>query len=104
MTILVIVLILLFALIAAGAPVYVALGLSSLVYFFSEGIAGVAAVHTMINGLNSFTLIAVPFFILAGHLMNASGFTERMCGVRRYVGCRGCRCRRARSRRSEGNA
>ncbi len=37
MTILLIVLLLLFALIAAGAPVYVALGLSSLVYFFSEG-------------------------------------------------------------------
>ena len=61
MTILLIVLILLFALIAAGTPVYIALGLSSLVYFFSEGLAGVAAVHTMINGVNSFTLIAVPF-------------------------------------------
>ena len=43
MTILLLVLVLLFALIAAGAPVYVALGLSSLVYFFSEGVAGVAA-------------------------------------------------------------
>ena len=85
MTILIIVLILLFALIAAGAPVYVALGLSSLVYFFSEGMAGVAAVHTMINGLNSFTLIAVPFFILAGHLMNASGFTERIFTFARAV-------------------
>ena len=85
MTILLIVLVLLFALIAAGAPVYVALGLSSLVYFFSEGIAGVAAVHTMINGLNSFTLIAIPFFILAGHLMNASGFTERIFALARAI-------------------
>jgi tripartite ATP-independent transporter DctM subunit len=85
MTILVIVLILLFALIAAGAPVYVALGLSSLVYFFSEGIAGVAAAHTMINGLDSFTLIAIPFFILAGHLMNASGFTERIFALARAI-------------------
>lgn len=85
MTILIIVLVLLFALIAAGAPVYVALGLSSLVYFFSEGIAGVAAVHTMINGLNSFTLIAIPFFILAGHLMNAAGFTERIFALARAI-------------------
>jgi len=85
MTILIIVLILLFALIAAGAPVYVALGLSSLVYFFSEGIAGVAAAHTMINGLNSFTLIAIPFFILAGHLMNAAGFTERIFALARAI-------------------
>lgn len=85
MTILLIVLVLLFALIAAGAPIYVALGLSSLVYFFSEGLAGVAAAHTMINGLNSFTLIAIPFFILAGHLMNASGFTERIFAFARAV-------------------
>ncbi|MFC1796544.1 TRAP transporter large permease [Pseudomonadota bacterium] len=85
MTILIVVLILLFALIAAGTPVYIALGLSSLVYFFSDGIAGVAAVHTMINGLNSFTLIAVPFFIFAGHLMNASGFTERIFALARAI-------------------
>jgi len=84
-TILLIVLVLLFALLAAGAPVYVALGLSSLVYFFSEGMAGVAAVHTMINGLNSFTLIAVPFFIFAGHLMNASGFTDRIFAFARAL-------------------
>ena len=62
-----------------------ALGLSSLVYFFSEGIAGVAAAHTMINGLNSFTLIAIPFFILAGHLMNAAGFTERIFALARAI-------------------
>ena len=85
MTILLLVLVLLFALIAAGAPIYIALGLSSLVYFLSEGIAGVAAAHTMINGLNSFTLIAIPFFILAGHLMNAAGFTERIFAFARAV-------------------
>lgn len=76
--ILLLVLVLLFALIISGAPIYIALGLSSLVYFLSEGIAGVAAAHTMINGLNSFTLIAIPFFIFAGHLMNAAGFTKRI--------------------------
>lgn len=85
MTVLILVLILLVALIAAGAPIYVALGLSSLVYFFSEGIASLAAVHTIINGLNSFTLIAVPFFILAGHLMNASGFTDRIFAFARAM-------------------
>lgn len=85
MTILLVVLVLLFALIAAGTPIYIALGLSSLVYIFSDGIAGVAAVHTMINGLNSFTLIAIPFFILAGHLMNAAGFTERIFALARAI-------------------
>lgn len=81
MTILLIVLILLFALMAAGVPIYVSLGVASLVYFLSEGVTGVAAAHTMISGLDSFTLIAIPFFILAGHLMNAAGFTDRIFGV-----------------------
>lgn len=85
MTVLILMLVLLAALIAAGTPIYVALGLSSLVYFFSEGIASVAAVHTIINGLNSFTLIAIPFFILAGHLMNASGFTDRIFSFARAL-------------------
>ncbi|MEO1246856.1 MAG: TRAP transporter large permease [Pseudomonadota bacterium] len=85
MTLLVLVLILLATLIAIGAPIYIALGLASLVYFASEGLASVAAIHTMINGINSFTLIAVPFFILAGHLMNASGFTERIFAFARSV-------------------
>ena len=39
----------------------------------------------MVNGLNSFTLIAIPFFILAGHLMNASGFTERIFALARAI-------------------
>ncbi|MGD8174476.1 TRAP transporter large permease [Marinimicrobium agarilyticum] len=85
MMILLLVLVLLFALILSGAPVYVALGLSSLAYFLSEGIAGVAAAHTMIGGLDSFTLSAIPFFILAGHLMNAAGFTERIFAFARAL-------------------
>ena len=85
MTILIIVLILLFALMASGLPIYISLGLSSLVYFLSEGIASVAAAHTMIGGLDSFTLIAIPFFIFAGHLMNATGFTDRIFTFARAV-------------------
>ena len=77
--------VLLVALIALGAPVYVALGLSSLVYVLGDGMNGAAAIHTMVNGLNSFPLIAIPFFILAGHLMNASGFTERIFALARAV-------------------
>ncbi len=77
--------VLLVALIASGAPVYVALGLSSLVYVLGDGMSGAAAVHTMVNGLDSFPLIAIPFFILAGHLMNASGFTERIFALARAL-------------------
>ena len=82
---LLIVFVLLLALIAIGAPVYVALGVSSLAYFLSEGMSAAAAMHTMVNGLNSFPLIAIPVFILAGHLMNASGFTDRIFAFARAL-------------------
>ena len=35
-------------------------------------------VHRMISGLDSFPLLAVPFFILAGNLMNNAGITNRI--------------------------
>lgn len=82
---LVLILVLLGALLAVGAPVHVALGVSSLVYFLGEGIPSAAAIHTMINGINSFPLIAIPFFILAGHLMNAAGFTDRIFAFARAI-------------------
>lgn len=77
--------ILLLALLAIGVPVYISLGVSSLMYFFAEGIPNSAAMHTMIDGINSFTLIAIPFFVLAGHLMNVSGTTDRIFRLARAV-------------------
>ncbi|MEM8489751.1 MAG: TRAP transporter large permease [Pseudomonadota bacterium] len=77
--------VLLFALLAAGAPVFVALGLASLAYFLAEGLPPAAAAHTMINGVNSFPLISIPFFILMGHLMNSAGFTDRIFAFARAL-------------------
>ena len=77
--------VLLALLLAAGAPVHIALGIASLAYFLGEGMPGTAAVHTMINGINSFPLIAVPFFIFAGHLMNAAGVTDRIFAFARAM-------------------
>ena len=75
---LLIMILLLFALIAAGVPVHISLGVSSLAYFFADGLPLLPAVHTMIEGINGFTLIAIPFFIFAGHLMNAAKVTDRI--------------------------
>ena len=80
---LLLVLALLLALLFAGTPVHVALGVASLLYFIGADIPASAAVHTMINGINSFPLIAIPFFVLAGQLMNASGFTDRIFALAR---------------------
>lgn len=70
--------IILFVLLFAGAPVAVALGLASLFFIVSSGMPDLVVLHNMVNGINSFPLIAVPFFILAGHLMNTSGITTKI--------------------------
>jgi len=70
--------VILFVLLIAGAPVAVALGLSSLFFISLSGMPDVVVLHNMVNGINSFPLIAVPFFILAGHLMNTSGITNKI--------------------------
>ena len=56
-----------------------ALALSSLVYILLEGrVPDIVVMHRMINGVDSFPLLAVPFFILAGNLMNTAGITNRI--------------------------
>ncbi|GAA6209821.1 TRAP transporter large permease [Cognatishimia sp. WU-CL00825] len=69
---------LLFLLLIAGAPVAVALGVASLVFVMLDGLPNVVVLHNMVNGINSFPLIAVPFFIMAGHLMNSAGITTKI--------------------------
>ena len=62
----------------AGVPVAVALGSASLFYIVLDDFPPTVLIHTMINGVDSFPLLAVPFFILAGHLMNTAGITNKI--------------------------
>jgi tripartite ATP-independent transporter DctM subunit len=63
----------------AGIPVFIALAGSSLIYtHFVAGIPDFVILHRMAGGLDSFPLLAVPFFILAGNLMNSAGITNRI--------------------------
>ena len=73
-----ILLIVVFVLLVIGAPVTVALGVGSLLFILMEGTPSVVVLHRMVSGVDSFPLIAVPFFILAGHLMNSAGITTRI--------------------------
>lgn len=62
-----------------GAPVAVALAGSSLVYLMASGrVPDIILIQRMVGGVDSFPLLAVPFFILAGNLMNVCGVTERI--------------------------
>jgi tripartite ATP-independent transporter DctM subunit len=67
------------ALMASGLPVAVAMAGASLIYVMVSGnIPDYVVIHRMVGGLDSFPLLAVPFFILAGNLMNSAGITNRI--------------------------
>ncbi|MBA4789755.1 MAG: TRAP transporter large permease [Rhizobiales bacterium] len=62
-----------------GVPVALALAGASLLYIVVTGTApDVVIAQRMIAGVESFPLLAVPFFILAGNLMNIAGVTGRI--------------------------
>jgi TRAP-type C4-dicarboxylate transport system permease large subunit len=66
-------------LMASGLPVFIAMAGSSLVYVMVSGnVPDFVVIHRMVGGLDSFPLLAVPFFILAGNLMNSAGITHRI--------------------------
>ncbi len=68
-----------------GAPIHVSLGVSGLMFFIADGLPLTAATQTVVNGTNSFTLIAIPFFIFAGHLMNEAKVTDRIFAFARAL-------------------
>ncbi len=64
---------------AIGVPVAIALGGASMLYVAADGsIPLLAVVHRMVGGTDSFPLLCIPFFIMAGLLMNTSGITGRI--------------------------
>ncbi|SHJ16651.1 TRAP transporter, DctM subunit [Palleronia salina] len=68
----------LFGLLVIGVPVAVALAGASAIFILSGTVPPMVVAHRVINGVDSFPLLAVPFFILAGNLMNTAGITERI--------------------------
>ncbi|WP_298728573.1 TRAP transporter large permease [uncultured Ferrovibrio sp.] len=68
-----------FGLLAFGVPIFIALGGASLIYtHFMSAMPDFVVLHRIAGGVDSFPLIAVPFFILAGNLMNTAGITNRI--------------------------
>ena len=66
-------------LMASGLPVAIAMAGSSLIYlFWTQSSPPFVVIHRMVSGIDSFPLLAVPFFILAGNLMNNAGITNRI--------------------------
>lgn len=67
------------ALMILGVPVAIAMAVASLAFILVSGtVPDVILAQRMIAGVESFPLLAVPFFILAGNLMNIAGVTGRI--------------------------
>jgi tripartite ATP-independent transporter DctM subunit len=69
----------LFGLMAVGVPIFIAMAASSLFTLALSGLGNATALPTtMISGVNSFELLAIPFFVLMGELMSRGGLTQRI--------------------------
>jgi TRAP-type C4-dicarboxylate transport system permease large subunit len=66
-------------LMSGGIPVAIAMAGASLIYLvYQDTTPPFVVIHRMVSGIDSFPLLAVPFFILAGNLMNNAGITNRI--------------------------
>jgi tripartite ATP-independent transporter DctM subunit len=73
-------------LIALHTPIVFAVGIACVVYIVLRGdIPLIVVPHRMIGGMDSFLLLALPLFVLAGDLMNTGGITERLVGFARAL-------------------
>ncbi|KQU54631.1 C4-dicarboxylate ABC transporter [Bosea sp. Leaf344] len=67
------------ALMFLGLPVSLAIGIAGISFFVLSGTVPISiAVQQIATQSQSFPLLAVPFFVLAGHMMNKTGITQRL--------------------------
>ncbi|ODT84062.1 MAG: C4-dicarboxylate ABC transporter permease [Pelagibacterium sp. SCN 64-44] len=64
-----------------GAPIMVALALSAVVALQSSGKPLMIVLQTAFQSLDSFSLMAIPFFVLAGNLMQSGGIARRLVAL-----------------------
>ncbi|MEM9840774.1 MAG: TRAP transporter large permease [Pseudomonadota bacterium] len=75
----------LFVLLVLGAPIGVAIGLSVIVGMLVDGIPSIFLVQKLVTSLDSFPLLAVPFFIMAGEIMQKGSMAERLLAFSRSL-------------------
>ena len=80
--------VLLVIMLAIGVSISVAVGLSSalaMLCMLDANISFATSAQRLFAGANSFSLIAIPFFILAGNIINNGGIAERIVNVAKVV-------------------
>ncbi|QUH27268.1 TRAP transporter large permease [Serpentinicella alkaliphila] len=71
----------LFGFLLIGVPVAFCLGLAALVMMGMQNFGYDVLVQKMVGGIDSFPLLAVPFFMLAGEIMNTGGIAKRIINL-----------------------
>ncbi len=74
-----------FGLFLVRVPVSISMGIAVLVGFAMLHVPASVIPNLMMQGVDGFALLSVPFFILAGNLMNAGGITERIFAFARAL-------------------
>lgn len=64
-----------------GMPVAFAIGISAVMFYIFGPVPPEIAIQKIATATQSFPLLAVPLFVFAGHLMNASGITSRLISL-----------------------
>lgn len=68
-------------LLLAGLPIAISIGSISLAMLLVDGtVSPLAIAQKVVNSVDSFPLMAVPFFVFAGDIMNRSGVTDKIFG------------------------
>ena len=67
-----------FALMLLGVPIALAIGASTMIALSQAGVPLMVVTQQMFQGINSFALVAIPMFILAGDLMAQGKVSERL--------------------------
>ena len=83
-----IILVLLVIMLIAGVPIAVALGISSICAILpvmDTSVAVLTGAQRIFSGISVFSLLAIPFFILAGNIMNKGGIAVRLINLAKLV-------------------
>jgi len=77
-----------FVVLVGGLPIGFSLALAALIFVLVEGsLPGVIFAQQMARGIDNFVLLAIPFFILVGYLMEANGMSVRLIALlQRLIG------------------
>ncbi|MGD9665949.1 MAG: TRAP transporter large permease [Synergistaceae bacterium] len=66
---------------AMGTPIYIALSLPSFVNIIASGYDGMVMIQRFFGGIDRFSLMAIPFFILAADVMGRGGMSKRIINL-----------------------